>query len=257
MVGLADPITALSLAATAYGAWNQYQTGRRQQEYQEQLEREAAISPEEARRYNELANQLAWMAGLDPSQFYLQPTGPYSDQSVPLPGTVASAPFQAISDEAINEVIAQAQRDLATQAGTLGEQALGMAARRGLAGSSLVDQALANIGSESARELSRTRTQAELQAEQLTRQYGQQALQMLMGLNPNDLQSLQAAAGAYEAMLNQLAQQQAGWGSLVTGGLQYGLPGIEEWMKSWWPWQPKTADTDDKWRLNIPYDPFS
>src|SRR5690606_18495532 len=148
---MADPVTAIALASAAFGPYQQYQTGKRQERYQRQLEREMAISPEEARQYNELVAQLAWMAGLDPTQFYVQPTGPFEGRTVDLPAPVASTPFRAIDPEAIDEVIAQTQRDLATQAGTLGEQALAMAARRGLAGSSLVDQALAHIGTEMGR----------------------------------------------------------------------------------------------------------
>lgn len=251
---MADPVTAIALASAAFGAYQQYQAGKRQEAYQKQLERELAISPEEARQYNALVSQLAWMAGLDPTQFYVQPTGPFEGQTVDLPAPVASTPFRAIDPEAIDEVIAQTQRDLATQAGTLGEQALAMAARRGLAGSSLVDQALAHIGTEMGRELSRARTQAELEAEALTRQYADRALQMLMSLNPNDLAAIQTATGAYQALLNQLAQQQAGWGQLTSAGVQYFMPRFEQWLAQ--QMQP-TATTDDRWKLKIPdYNPF-
>src|SRR5690606_13996268 len=144
-------------------------------------------------------------------------------------------------------------RDLATQAGTLGEQALAKAARRGLAGSSLVAQALAHIGTEMGRERSRARTQAEPEAEALTRQSADRALQMLMGLIPNDLAAIQTATGAYHALLNQLAQQQAGWGQLTSTGVQYFMPRFEQWLAQ--QTQP-TATTDDQWKLQISYNPF-
>src|SRR5690606_22270031 len=252
---MADPVTAIALASAAFGAYQQYQTGKRQERYQRQLEREMAISPEEARQYNELVAQLAWMAGLDPTQFYVQPTGPFEGRTVDLPAPVASTPFRAIDPEAIDEVIAQTQRDLATQAGTLGEPglALGIAARRDLAAPSLVGQRHAHIGTEMGRELSRARTEAELEAEALPRRYADRPLQMLMGLNPNDLAAIQTATEAYQALLNQLAQQQAGWGQLTSTGVQYFMPRFEQWLAQ--QTQP-TATTDDQWKLKISYNPF-
>ena len=238
---MADPVSWILAGTALWGAYNQYQASQRAAQESERLRREMAISPEEARRYNELVNQLAWMAGLDPTQFYVQPTDVFAGQTVATP-TAPTGQFQVIPDEVINEVIGQAQRDLAQQATTLSEVALNQAARRGLAGSSLVDQAIARIGAEAARELSRTRTQAELQAEQLQRQYANQALQMLMGLNPNDLQGLQAAAGAVQALQQQALAEQQGWGQLLSSTLTLGLAGLEQDPATGqWRWNPRRA----------------
>ena len=241
MSALAAVLPWIIAGATVYSAVQSGQAAQAAAEERERLRRELSISPEEARAYNALAAQLAWMAGLDPTQFFVQPTDVFAGQTVELP-TVPQGTFRAIPQEAIDAALAQVKRDLAQQQAGLSEQALAMAARRGLAGSSLVDQAIANIGAEAARELSRTRTQAELSAEQLTRQYAQQALNMLMGLDPNNLRQVQAATGAFGAIQQQLAAEQAGWGKLFSAGLTLGLAGLEQDpITGQWRWNPRKA----------------
>lgn len=198
------------------------------QAIEEQRRREeelAKLTPQEAARYNQLVNQLAWMAGIDPTGMFI--TNDLRGGATIEPPEIISQPFRVIDPARIDEVVSRAEADALSQLESFAEYALRQAARRGLAGASLVDQANAYAQARAAESLADFRASAEMEAERLQRQYEQQARAMLMGLNPERLPDYSAS---FTTLMNQLAADQAGWGSLLSGLVSFGM---EELLSPW------------------------
>src|SRR5690606_38662609 len=138
-----DPLTAaLLLVGTIYST---SQANKRDREARklakEQMKREQELAKptaEQAAKYNQLVNQLSYIAGIDPTNMFLT-EGLRGGATIDAP-EVRQGKFDVIPDEVLDAVISNAQSDIMEQLGRSQERVLENLARRGLAGSSVVDE---------------------------------------------------------------------------------------------------------------------
>src|SRR5690606_20081924 len=136
---MAAAIPALiSLAGTVYATNQANQRSRQAQDLAEQqMRREQELAKptaEQAAKYNQLVNQLSYIAGIDPTNMFLA-EGLRGGATVAAP-EVREGQFDVIPDDVLDSVISNAQADIIEQLGRSQERVLENLARRGLAGSS-------------------------------------------------------------------------------------------------------------------------
>src|SRR5690606_11152534 len=137
------------------------QHANRQQQLLEQQFQATQPTPEQVALYNQMYSQLQQI--LDPN-------------------------YSAVPQSLLNEIVQMAAQDISRNQQLANEQALRNLARRGLAGSSLVDQANVRIADRANELLANARTQAQMNALNLSRQIQQQAMNLAAGLSAENAQ---------------------------------------------------------------------
>lgn len=171
--------TALPYIAVGLGLYNAYQANQhanRQQQLLEQQFQATQPTPEQVALYNQMYSQLQQI--LDPN-------------------------YSAVPQSLLNEIVQMAAQDISRNQQLANEQALRNLARRGLAGSSLVDQANVRIADRANELLANARTQAQMNALNLSRQIQQQAMNLAAGLSAENAQQRQLA---FQSLINQAGQ---------------------------------------------------
>lgn len=226
-MGAAVP-ALLSLVGTVYAVNQANQRSREAQRLAEQqMQREQELArptAEQAARYNQLVNQLAYIAGIDPTNMFVT-EGLRGGATLDAP-EVRQGRFDVIPDDVLDAVISNAQADITEQLRRSQEQVLENLARRGLAGSSLVDERQAFLEREANRSLADIRARAQLEDERLNAQFAQQALQLLAGLDP--MQNLQAGTLGFQSLLQQAQDAQKGFEDLIAGLVSFGLDELRQ-----------------------------
>lgn len=218
----------ISLAGTIYATNQANKRAREAQKLaEEQMRREQELAKptaEQAAKYNQLVNQLAYIAGIDPTNMFL--TEGLRGGATVAPPEVRQGRFDVIPDDVLNTVISNAQADVMDQLRRSQEQVLENLARRGLAGSSVVDERQAFLEREANRHLADIRARAQLEDERLNAQFAQQALQLLAGLDP--MQNLQAGTMGFQALMQQAQDAQRGFEDLIAGLVAFGLDELQQ-----------------------------
>lgn len=226
-MGAAIP-AVLSLAGTVYATTQANKRARQAQRLAEdQMRREQELAKptaEQAAKYNQLVNQLAYIAGIDPTNMFVT-EGLRGGATIDAP-EVRQGRFDVIPDDVLDAVISRAQADIMEQLGRSQERVLEDLARRGLAGSSVVDERQAFLEREANRNLADIRARAQLEDERLNAQFAQQALQLLAGLDP--MQNLQAGTMGFQSLLQQTQEAQRGFEDLIAGLVAFGLDELRQ-----------------------------
>ena len=219
---------ALALVGTVYATNQANKRAREAQRLaEEQMRREQELAKptaEQAAKYNQLVNQLAYIAGIDPTNMFV--TEGLRGGATIAPPEVRQGRFDVIPDDVLDAVISNAQTDIMEQLARSQERVLENLARRGLAGSSVVDERQAFLEREANRHLADIRARAQLEDERLNAQFAQQALQLLAGLDP--MQNLQAGTLGFQSLLQQAQDAQRGFEDLIAGLVAFGLDELQQ-----------------------------
>lgn len=146
------------------------------------------------------------------------------DQLYNLLSPILASDYSAIPQSYIEQVVGRAGEDVARLQRQQMDQALRNLARRGMAGSSLLEQQNVAIGERAQRALTDARLMAEGRAQDLTAQQQAQARSLLAGLTSQNFGAMQSAA---QNLLAQASQATDTYSTLLGNLL---TPYIYNWM---------------------------
>lgn len=143
--------------------------------------------------------------------------------------------FSAIPQSLIDQIVGRAAEDIGRLQSQAEDRALRDLARRGLAGSSLVDQRNVAIAERANQALTDARLQAQLRAQEMTNQIQSQARNLLAGLTSQNFGAMQQAA---QGLIDQAQGAADSYASLLGNLIS---PYLQNWLYGNNQGQPGTS----------------